>query len=461
MVFSSLPFLFFFLPAVLLGYFLIPARYLRLRNGFLLLMNLVFYAYGEPIYVLLMLFSVVVNYASGLLLQRSTTPGKRRAMLVANVVVNLGLLGFFKYVGLLTSTLRLLPGLSWIPEVTVALPIGISFYTFQAMSYVIDVYREKSAAQRSVLDVGLYVSFFPQLIAGPIVRYETIAAEIHGRKETWEDFCEGVPRFVQGLGKKVILANSMAVIADAAFDGLTALSVPMAWLGALAYALQIYFDFSGYSDMAIGMGRMFGFHFLENFNQPYLAVSITDFWRRWHISLSTWFRDYVYIPLGGNRVGPRRHLFNLFVVWLLTGVWHGADWAFILWGVGYFLLLMAEKYGHIDRKLGVLRRPWTLFWVLMLWVLFRAEDLGRAGRYYAALFTGGRGDMEDFLYYFSNMKVYLLAAVVCCLPLGRLWRRVPEGWRERLESLGTVALMAVLVTYVVGSTYNPFIYFNF
>ena len=457
MIFSSAEFLFLFLPCTLLLYYNPFFRGRGFRNVLLLLVSIFFYAWGEKVYVLLLMLSIAANWWLGLRVE----PGRRhrRAFLVAAVIVNLAGLFVFKYLGFVCENLGAL-GFP-LPEVRLALPIGISFYTFQAMSYVIDVYREKSAAQRSVLDVGLYVSFFPQLIAGPIVRYETIAAEIHGRKETWEDFCEGVPRFVQGLGKKVILANSMAVIADAAFDGLTALSVPMAWLGALAYALQIYFDFSGYSDMAIGMGRMFGFHFLENFNQPYLAVSITDFWRRWHISLSTWFRDYVYIPLGGNRVGPRRHLFNLFVVWLLTGVWHGADWAFILWGVGYFLLLMAEKYGHIDRKLGVLRRPWALFWVLMLWVLFRAEDLGRAGRYYAALFTGGRGDMEDFLYYFSNMKVYLLAAVVCCLPLGRLWRRVPEGWRERLESLGTVALMAVLVTYVVGSTYNPFIYFNF
>ena len=457
MIFSSAEFLFLFLPCTLLLYYNPFFRGRGFRNVLLLLVSIFFYAWGEKVYVLLLMLSIAANWWLGLRVE----PGRRhrRAFLVAAVIVNLAGLFVFKYLGFVCENLGAL-GFP-LPEVRLALPIGISFYTFQAMSYVIDVYREKSAAQRSVLDVGLYVSFFPQLIAGPIVRYETIAAEIHGRKETWEDFCEGVPRFVQGLGKKVILANSMAVIADAAFDGLTALSVPMAWLGALAYALQIYFDFSGYSDMAIGMGRMFGFHFLENFNQPYLAVSITDFWRRWHISLSTWFRDYVYIPLGGNRVGPRRHLFNLFVVWLLTGVWHGADWAFILWGVGYFLLLMAEKYGHIDRKLGVLRRPWTLFWVLMLWVLFRAEDLGRAGRYYAALFTGGRGDMEDFLYYFSNMKVYLLAAVVFCLPLGRLWRRVPEGWRERLESLGTVALMAVLVTYVVGSTYNPFIYFNF
>lgn len=457
MVFSSAEFLFLFLPCTLLIYYNPVFRGRKFRNVFLLLVSLFFYAWGEQVYILLLLASIAVNWWLG----RRVEPGKsrRRFFLWAAVVVNLLGLFVFKYLGFVCRNLAAL-GLP-VPEVELALPIGISFYTFQAMSYVVDVYRGRSPAQRSVLDVGLYVAFFPQLIAGPIVRYETIAAEIHGRQESWDDFCAGVPRFIQGLGKKVILANNMAIIADASFDYLTALSVPMAWLGAVAYALQIYFDFSGYSDMAIGLGRMFGFHFLENFDRPYLAVSVTDFWRRWHISLSTWFRDYVYIPLGGNRVGPRRHLLNLLAVWLLTGIWHGADWAFIFWGLGYFLLLMAEKYGHIDRKLGFLRRPWTLFWVLMLWVLFRAEDLGKAGQYFAAMFTGGRGDWRDFTYYFSNMKAYLAAAVVCCLPLEGLWKKLPETWRDRAASAGTVALMLVLVTYVVGSTYNPFIYFNF
>ena len=385
MVFSSAEFLFLFLPCTLLLYYNPFFRSKGFRNVLLMMVSLFFYAWGEKVYVLLLLASIAANWWLGLRVESGRR--HRRIFLTTAVVLNLAGLFVFKYLGFVCENLSAL-GLP-LPEVRLALPIGISFYTFQAMSYVIDVYREKSPAQRSVLDVGLYVSFFPQLIAGPIVRYETIAAEIHGRQETWEDFCQGVPRFIQGLGKKVILANSMAIIADAAFDELTAISVPMAWLGAIAYALQIYFDFSGYSDMAIGLGRMFGFHFLENFNQPYLAVSITDFWRRWHISLSTWFRDYVYIPLGGNRVSPRRHLLNLLVVWLLTGVWHGADWAFIFWGLGYFLLLMAEKYGHIDQKLGFLRRPWTLFWVLMLWVLFRAEDLGKAVEYFAAMFTGG------------------------------------------------------------------------
>jgi len=456
MVFSSAECLFLFLPCVLLVYYNPFFRGRRFRNVFLLLASLLFYAWGEPVRVLLLLLSIAVNWWFGLRVEGERP--HRRGLLAASVIFNLAGLFVFKYLGFVCRNLALL-GLN-VPQVKLALPIGISFYTFQAMSYVIDVYRKKSPAQRSMLDVGLYISFFPQLIAGPIVRYETVALEIHGRKESWEDFCEGVPRFIVGLGKKAILANNMAILADAAFSSAN-LSAPMAWLGAAAYALQIYFDFSGYSDMAIGLGRMFGFHFLENFRRPYLASSITDFWRRWHISLSTWFRDYVYIPLGGNRVSPRRHLFNLFVVWLLTGVWHGANWTFILWGLGYFLLLMAEKYGHIDEKLGIFRRPYTLLCVLLLWVLFRADSLGAAGRYFAAMFSGGRGSCDDFLYYFGNMKAYLAVAAACCLPLDTLWKRVPERIRDGLEAAGTIALLLLTLTYVVSSTYNPFIYFNF
>lgn len=456
MIFSSAEFLFLFLICTLAGYYNPFLRGRRFRNAFLLLVSLFFYAWGEPVHVLLLLSSIAVNWLLGLL----AAPGRRRrrGALTAAVVFNLTGLFVFKYLGFICRNLLAL-GLP-VPQVEPALPIGISFYSFQALSYVIDVYRGKSPPQRNILDVGLYVSFFPQLIAGPIVRYETVAVELHDRRESWDSFREGVPRFIIGLGKKLILANQMAIIADNAFYG-RPLSAPMAWLGAAAYALQIYFDFSGYSDMAIGMGRMFGFHFLENFNRPYLARSITDFWRRWHISLSSWFRDYVYIPLGGSRVGPRRHLFNLFVVWLLTGIWHGANWTFLLWGLGYFLLLMAEKYGRLDRRLGPLSRPFTLLCVLLLWVLFRADSLAEVGRYYAAMFTGGRGNWDDFLYYFGNMKAYLAAAVICCLPLDRLWRRVPGPVLEWMKAAGLIALMLLEVTYVVSSTYNPFIYFNF
>ncbi len=456
MIFSSAEFLFLFLACTLLGYYNPFFRGRRFRNVFLLLVSLFFYAWGEPKYVVLLLASITVNWLLGGMAGEGRP--HRKAALVTAVVYNLAVLFVFKYLGFLCRNLAL-AGLH-LPDPELRLPIGISFYTFQAMSYVIDVYRGKSPAQKNILDVGLYVAFFPQLIAGPIVRYETVDQEIHGRKETWADFCEGVPRFIIGLGKKCILANNMAIIADRAFASGN-LSAAMAWLGALAYALQIYFDFSGYSDMAIGMGRMFGFHFLENFNRPYLAASVTDFWRRWHISLSTWFRDYVYIPLGGNRVSPARHGLNLLAVWLLTGIWHGANWTFVFWGLGYFLLLMAEKYGHIERKLGPLRRVYTLLAVLLLWVLFRADSLGHAGRYFAAMFTGGRGKSDDFLYYFSNMKAYLAAAVVCCLPVDRLWRRVGETQRAWLAAVGEIVLMLLVLTYVVSSSYNPFIYSNF
>lgn len=455
MIFSSAEFLFLFFPCTLLIYYAPFCRNRRFRNIFLLLVSLFFYAWGEPVNVLLLLLSIAVNWLLGGM-AGPDRPHRRTALWTA-VAFNLAALGVFKYLGFLCQNLRLL-GIP-APEVRLALPIGISFYTFQAMSYVIDVYRGKSPAQKSVLDVGLYVAFFPQLIAGPIVRYETVAQEIHGRRETWEDFCSGVSRLIIGLGKKSILANHMAIIADAAFQS-AGPSAPMAWLGAAAYALQIYFDFSGYSDMAIGLGRMCGFHFQENFNQPYQAVSITDFWRRWHISLSTWFRDYVYIPLGGNRVSPRRHVLNLFVVWLLTGIWHGADWTFILWGLGYFLLLMGEKYGRIDRRIPF-RRVYTLLCVLLLWVPFRADNLSGTWKYFAAMFAGNWSGCGDFLYYFGNMKVYLAAAVLCCLPVDRLWRRVPETYRGWLEAAGQILLFLLVLTYIVSSTYNPFIYFNF
>lgn len=455
MIFSSAEFLFLFFPLTLLVYYLPCCRNRGFRNIFLLFVSLFFYAWGEPVYILLLLLSIAVNWLLGGL----AGPGKphRRTVLWSAVVFNLTVLGIFKYLGFICRNLRLLG--AGAPEIQLALPVGISFYTFQAMSYVIDVYRGKSPPQKSILDVGLYVAFFPQLIAGPIVRYETVAQEIHGRQETWEDFCSGVPRLIIGLGKKSILSNNMAVMADAAFNS-TSISAPMAWLGAVAYALQIYFDFSGYSDMAIGLGRMCGFHFQENFRQPYLAVSITDFWRRWHISLSSWFRDYVYIPLGGNRVSPRRHILNLFIVWLLTGIWHGADWTFILWGLGYFLLLMAEKYGHIDQHIPFCR-VYTLLCVLLLWVPFRADSLSSTGRYFAAMFAGKWGGCDDFFYYFSNMKLYLAAAVACCLPVNRLWEKVPAKFRGWLEAAGQILLLLLVLTYIVSSTYNPFIYFNF
>ena len=457
MVFSSLPFLFFYLPVVLLIYKLTP---LKLRNLFLLLASLFFYGWGEPVYILIMFLSTAVDYTHGMLVERWRSDDRKARLAVASsVFFNLAILVFFKYWDFIAGNVNALTGLN-LPIFGIPLPIGISFYTFQTMSYTIDVYRQSAPVQRNVITFGAYVTLFPQLIAGPIIQYKTVAEQLVSRTENLEKFVSGVRRFIVGLAKKVLLANAIGELWDQALAS-QSLTVAGAWLGLAAYAFQIYFDFSGYSDMAIGLGRMFGFHFLENFDRPYLATSITDFWRRWHISLSTWFRDYVYIPLGGNRVSAGRHLFNLFVVWLLTGIWHGANWTFLLWGLGYFLLLMAEKYGHIDRRLGALRRPWTLFWVLMLWVLFRAENVAAAGDYFAALFTGGRGDIKDFLYYFGNMKFYLAAAVACCLPWDKLWRRVPEAPRACLSAAGSAAVLLLVLTYVVGSTYNPFIYFNF
>ena len=345
MLFSSSIFLFLFLPLVLLIYYLPLGRFRQGQNVFVLLASLGFYAWGEPWFVLVMMGSIVVNYGFGLWVDHNQRHNHSARMpVILALVVNLGILFVFKY---LTFTLGILNDLGAhfvIPGIE--LPIGISFFTFQALSYVLDIQRGHGQVQRSPLKVGLYISFFPQLIAGPIVKYETVADQIDHRKENWEDFSSGCARFVVGLGKKVLLANQLALVADRAFQlgGMGQLTTGFAWLGSLCYTLQIYYDFSGYSDMAIGLGKMFGFHFLENFNYPYISRSVTEFWRRWHISLSTWFRDYVYFPLGGSRVNSKgKHIRNLFVVWLLTGIWHGANWTFIVWGLFYFVLLMLEK----------------------------------------------------------------------------------------------------------------------
>ena len=394
-------------------------------------------------------------------------------MISSNVLI---IIFIFKY---LTFTVRNINELTGacisIPEI--ALPIGISFFTFQAISYVVDVYRDKGVAQKNILYVGLYISFFPQLIAGPIVRYETVANEIMNRKETAGDFTAGVTGFIFGLGKKVLLANYVGLIADniLAFSG--SLSVASAWLGIIAYALQIYFDFSGYSDMAIGLGRMFGFHFLENFNFPYVASSVTDFWRRWHISLSTWFRDYVYVPLGGNRVSRPRWVFNLFAVWLLTGIWHGANWTFIVWGLYYFIFLLLEKLTGLEKKLGIFSHVYTLIVVLIGWVIFRAENLPRVAQYLGYMFgVSAHGVVDElFRYYLSNGKWVLIAAAVCSIPVIPFIRnRLTKSEFERVQmrnslllamDVGKTVFTAIIFTLsllvCVNSTYNPFIYFNF
>ncbi|MEQ2455878.1 MBOAT family O-acyltransferase [Flavonifractor hominis] len=468
MLFSSSVFLFLFLPLVLLVYYLPLRRWRQGQNLFLLLASLFFYAWGEPWFVLVMMGSILANYGFGLWVDVRKRAGRScRAPIAAALAVNLGLLFVFKY---LTFVLGILNGLGAafvIPGIE--LPIGISFFTFQALSYVLDVHRDRGQVQRSPLKVGLYISFFPQLIAGPIVKYETVAQQIDGRQETWSDFSAGCARFIVGLGKKVLIANQLAVVADRAFGlGSGELSAGFAWLGSLCYTFQIYYDFSGYSDMAIGLGKMFGFHFLENFNYPYISTSITEFWRRWHISLSTWFRDYVYFPLGGSRVDTRwKHIRNLFVVWLLTGIWHGANWTFLAWGLFYFVLLVLEKYGHLGRGWPVgAKWLFTFLMVNFAWVLFRADGLAEAGTYLGAMFGFGQGlwDGLGTLYLRENLPV-LLAAAVFSAPVALRVR----AWAARRDSVLLDAGYAVLAaavflvsaSFIIKGTYNPFIYFNF
>lgn len=461
MVFSSGIFLFLFLPIVLLIYYNPLIRSRSFRNIFLFLASIIFYAWGEPVYVLLMLSSITVNWLFG----RCIMAGKNSTVIAALAVVyNLAFLFVFKYLDFAITNCNNLLSLS-IPLFGIELPIGISFYTFQAMSYVIDVKRKPELAQRSLLNVGLYIACFPQLIAGPIVRYETVAQQIRERTESWNDVTVGLRRFLWGLAKKVILANNLAKFADLAFDG-TELSTALAWLGAAAYMLQIYFDFSGYSDMAIGLGRMFGFRFDENFNYPYAASSITDFWRRWHISLSTWFRDYVYIPLGGNRVRPARHILNLFLVWLLTGIWHGANWTFILWGLIYFLLLMLEKYTPLKRVPKLFAHLYTLLAVCLCWVLFRAASLSSALEYLKAMFGAAPLGIWDgnASIVLTNGFVYFLLGAILSFPIVPYFAKktfVQKPVVQYLLAFFQLLVFLLTIGFILSSSYDPFIYFNF
>ena len=471
MVFSSISFLFVFLPLLLAVYFLLPARLREGRNLVLLLFSLFFYGYGGPRFLLLMLLSIAVNYAGGLL----AAPDRRRRRLWTGLVtaVNLGLLGWFKYAGFLGANLnRIWTGLP-VPEV--ALPIGISFFTFQGLSYVLDVYRGEAVAERNPLRVALYISLFPQLVAGPIVRYTTVADEIRNRRETLDAFTDGAVRFLFGLGKKMLLANQLGLLADQVYATRPEfLTTALAWLGAAAYTGQVYFDFSGYSDMAIGLGRMFGFHFLENFNYPYLSQSVTEFWRRWHISLSTWFRDYLYIPLGGNRCAHWKHIRNILVVWALTGLWHGAAWNFLCWGLYFGLLLLGEKYGWgriLERAPAALRHLYAMVLIVVSWVLFRAETLDYAVRFLQAMAGFAQGGLTDgrTTYYLLEFRWELLLAIPAAMPVKswlQNWLESKSGaaaqallaWGPKLIALGTFGLSFLRL---VSSSFNPFIYFRF
>ncbi|MBQ6774528.1 MAG: MBOAT family protein [Synergistaceae bacterium] len=444
MVFSSGVFLFAFLPCLLILYYCVKA--LSVRNYILLAASLLFYAWGEPLFIFIMSAAIVINWLIALLM----TSHKKLWLIIA-VCLDLSLLGVFKYASFIAANLG--------RELNIALPIGISFFTFQMMSYIFDVYYGKSKAQKNLLYVALYISFFPQLIAGPIVRYNRIEGEISERNENFNNFPDGVRRFIYGLGKKVLLANFLAVIADNIFTYIINPSVMMSWLGAIAYTLQIYFDFSGYSDMAIGLGLMFGFHFEENFNYPYIASSVTDFWHRWHISLSTWFRDYVYIPLGGSRVSKARHILNIFTVWLLTGIWHGANWTFILWGLIYFIVLLIEKETRIIAHMKIFSHVWTLLIIILAWVIFRSESVSQGINYISGMFGMNSNAFYDggFIFYIKGSWIVLIAALIGCLPfMGKMIARVK--W---LEVSWLALVLAISLCEIISSSYNPFIYFNF
>lgn len=469
MVFSSLLFLFRFLPLVLLLYYLAPKR---LRNLVIFLFSLVFYAWGEPVYVVLILLSTAVDYTAGRLILFFRGQGREncaRRVVFGSVFINLSLLAFFKYADFLLQTFHQITRCPT-PSLQIALPIGISFYTFQTMSYTIDVYRGDAGVQKNFISFGAYVALFPQLIAGPIIRYKTVAAQLEGRRETVDDFYRGVLRFVSGLGKKVLLANSLGMVWDETAACGSSLTTATAWIGILAFTLQIYFDFSGYSDMAIGLGAMFGFHFPENFQYPYESGSITEFWRRWHISLGTWFREYVYIPLGGNRKGAARQMANLAAVWLLTGLWHGASWNFVLWGAYYGILLAVEKLwlGKAAKSLpGWAGHVYTIAAVMFGWALFSWPDMADAGAYMRALFFQGNAlaDRQAAYLMLSN-GILFLVAVIGCTSLPReicLRYLMPEGSRRRdvASGLFVAAVFLASVAMLVNSSYNPFLYFRF
>ena len=461
MLFSSIPFLFYFLPAVLILYFLVPRS---LKNTVLLVFSLVFYAWGEPKYVLLMIATIGLFYGCGIAIGKSKKPNWKKFWLVVSVVTSLALLGVFKYADFLLGTVNAVTGGN-IPLLKLALPIGISFYTFQCLSYTIDVYRGNAQVQRNPISFGAYVSLFPQLIAGPIVRYVDVARELEERTHSWDDIALGLRRFLVGLSKKILLANQLGELTNI-FRESDEKSVLFYWLYAIAFALHIYFDFSGYSDMAIGLGRIFGFKFIENFNYPYLSKSISEFWRRWHMSLGSWFRDYVYIPMGGNRVSKGRWVFNILVVWMLTGLWHGAAWNFVLWGLLYAVFLLLEKWVPALQKLpDILRRGYVLLVVVLGFVLFNAADLSQAMSDIAGMFGLGGVPLvtQQTLYYLRSYGVLLIAAFIGSTPLIRdLANRVSEKpIAAVLEPILLIGLLLVCSAYLVDGSFNPFLYFRF
>ena len=465
MIFSSLTFLFAYLPLTLAIYFLAPLRW---RNLVLLVVSLFFYGWGEPIYITIMFLSILIDYSHGLLVEKHRNNDKKARYFVAqSIVFNLFLLGFFKYWDFFAANLSLIPGVN-IPQFGIPLPIGISFFTFQTMSYTVDVYRKDAPVQRNIINFGAFVTMFPQLIAGPIVKYKTVAAELNQRDHTFENFAVGARRFCVGLAKKVLLANSIGALWDAqlaAAQSSGGLSIAGAWLGLFAFGFQIYFDFSGYSDMAIGLGRIFGFRFNENFDHPYLSSSVTEFWRRWHMSLTSWFREYLYIPLGGNRGGTVKTMRNILIVWFCTGFWHGASWNFILWGLYFAAWLMIEKYalrGILNKTPQALKHLYTIVVVFVGWGLFAMEDLSVCGQYLKICFGGGTLWTAADGYTLRSYAITFVILIIASTTLGlRVWNRLSERTQKVLAPVLMALGLVVCTAYLVDGSYNPFLYFRF
>lgn len=480
MLFSSIIFLLYFFPLVFAGYYILSFSRLA-QNIWLFIASILFYAWGEPVCVLLMLASIMVNWAAGWLVEKyDHKKNVKKWILIGACVLNIGALVVFKYTDFLVGNVNMIAGGNILQKPGIRLPIGISFYTFQALSYVIDVYRKDTKAEKNPFYVGLYIAFFPQLVAGPIVRYNLVAEQIRTRKSTYRKVAVGACRFVTGLGKKILLANNFAILADQIFNwsemGAEHFHVPiaMAWMGMIAYTLQIYFDFSGYSDMAIGLGLMFGFKFEENFNYPYSAVSMQDFWKRWHISLTNWFREYIYFPLGGSRVENKDKMIrNMLIVWLLTGMWHGAEWTFLFWGIWHFLFQLAERFfGYTkNNRHKILMRIYTMLVVMFGWVLFRAKDLYQANLYFKNLFGLSGNGLWDTMtgFILRDYGIFLILGVIFSMPVAK-WcnQKLIDGkWggfgkcMNVLYPLGMAGLFYLCLTYLVRGGYNPFIYFNF
>ncbi len=470
MVFSSLLFLFRFLPVVLAVYYILPEKF---HNLVLFISSLIFYAWGEPVYVVLVLFSTVTDYLAGMAVSYYKGKGMQKmafGAVLCSAVTNLSLLGFFKYASFLAGNINKLAGTD-IPMVNVALPIGISFYTFQTMSYTVDVYKNDAEVQKDFIAFGAYVVLFPQLVAGPIVQYKTVADQLKDRRESVDLFCKGIFRFVAGLGKKVLIANQMGMLwEEIAVMDARGLATATAWLGVLAFTFEIYFDFSGYSDMAVGLGAMFGFTFPENFDYPYESKSITEFWRRWHISLGTWFKEYLYIPLGGNKKGMLRQIFNIFAVWLLTGLWHGAAWCFVLWGIYYGVVLVLEKIvlkKILEKIPSILSRVYTLFIVTVGWCIFASLDIRDSNNFIKTLFGMGAGGFADrqTMYLFINYAVILLIGAAGSTSLVKRFvcRILPvNSYRRYIGAMFFITgIFFVGMAFLINSSYNPFLYFRF